>query len=137
MQHIQGISRNQLHVSSLEDKITSENPVRFIDAFVESIDLEKVGFTEVILKKEGRPSFKNQVFLKIYLYGYLKGIRSSRKLEKECIRNIEMQWLLEDIRPNYHSISDFRKDNPNALKQLFKLFVSFLKDADGDTIIPI
>ncbi|WP_235604496.1 transposase [Flavobacterium covae] len=137
MQHIQGISRNQLHVSSLEDKITSENPVRFIDAFVEHIDFQKVGFTPVVLKSEGRPSFKNQVFLKIYLYGYLNGIRSSRKLEKECIRNIEMQWLLEDIRPNYHSISDFRKDNPKALKQLFKLFVSFLKDADGDTIIPI
>ncbi|MFK7004318.1 transposase, partial [Flavobacterium covae] len=102
MQHIQGISRNQLHASSLEDKITSENPVRFINASVESIDLQKVGFTPVILKSEGRPSFKNQVFLKIYLYGYLNGIRSSRKLEKECIRNIEMQWLLEDIRPNYH-----------------------------------
>ncbi|AND65282.1 hypothetical protein AX766_13255 [Flavobacterium covae] len=58
----------------------------------------------------------------------MNGIRSSRKLEKECIRNIEMQWLLEDIRPNYHSISDFRKDNPKALKQLFKLFVSFLKE---------
>ncbi|WP_225556580.1 IS1182 family transposase [Flavobacterium columnare] len=137
MQHIQGISRNQLPVSSLEDKITSDNPVRFIDAFVEHIDLQKVGFTAVILKKEGRPSFNIQVFLKIYLYGYLNGIRSSRKLEKECIRNIEMQWLLEDIRPNYHSISDFRKDNPKALKQLFKLFVSFLKDADlvaGETI---
>ena len=137
MQHIQGISRNQLHLSSLEDKITSDNPVRFIDAFVQYIDLQKVGFTPVILKSEGRPSFKNQVFLKIYLYGYLNGIRSSRRLEKECIRNIEMQWLLEDIRPNYHSISDFRKDNPKGLKQLFKLFVSFLKDADlvaGQTI---
>ena len=77
------------------------------------------------------------MFLKIYLYGYLNGLRSSRKLEKECFRNIEMQWLLEDIRPNYHSISDFRKDNPVALKNLFKLFVSFLKDADligGETI---
>ncbi|WP_240455136.1 transposase [Flavobacterium columnare] len=137
MQHIKGISRNQLHVSSLEDKITSDNPVRFIDDFVEHIDLQKVGFTPVVLKSEGRPSFNIQVFLKIYLYGYLNGIRSSRELEKECIRNIEMQWLLEDIRPNYNSISDFRKDNPKALKQLFKLFVSFLKDADGDTIIPI
>ncbi len=137
MQHIQGISRNQLHLSSLEDKITPDNPVRFIDTFVELIDLEKIGFTPVILKTEGRPSFKTEVFLKIYLYGYLNGIRSSRKLEKECIRNIEMQWLLADIRPNYHSISDFRKDNPKALKKLFKLFVSFLKDADliaGETI---
>nr|WP_235819427.1 transposase [Flavobacterium oreochromis] len=82
MQHIQGISRNQLHLSSLEDKITSDNPVRFIDAFVQYIDLQKVGFTPVVLKSEGRPSFKAEVFLKIYLYGYLNGIRSSRRLEK-------------------------------------------------------
>lgn len=137
MQHIQGISRNQLQLVSLEDKIVMDNPVRFIDAFVNFIDLKKTGFELRILKTEGRPSYETQLFLKIYLYGYLNGIRSSRKLEKECIRNIEMQWLLSDIRPNYHSISDFRKENPKALKQLFKLFVSFLKDADlilGETI---
>lgn len=130
MQHIQGISRNQLQLTSLEDTISSENPVRFIDAFVDSIDLEKLGFTPRVLKTEGRPSFETGVFLKIYLYGYINGIRSSRRLEKECLRNLEMQWLLEAICPNYHSIADFRKDNPKALKQLFKLFVSFLKDAD-------
>jgi transposase len=137
MQHIQGISRNQLQVSSLEDTISADNPVRFIDAFVGSIDLEKLGFTPRVLKTEGRPSFDTRVFLKIYLYGYINGIRSSRRLEKECLRNLEMQWLLEAICPNYHSIADFRKDNPKALKQLFKLFVSFLKDADlisGKTI---
>ena len=82
------------------------------------------------IKSEGRPSFDTKLFLKIYLYGYLNGLRSSRKLEKECVRNIELQWLLEDIRPNYHSISDFRKQNPAGLRKLFKLFVSFLKDAD-------
>jgi len=130
MQYIQGISRNQLQVSSLEDTISTDNPIRFIDAFVGIIDLEKLGFTSRVLKKEGRPSFKTQVFLKLYLYGYLNGIRSSRKLEKECIRNIELQWLLEGIVPNYHSIADYRKDNPKALKSLFKLFVSFLKDVD-------
>jgi transposase len=137
MQHIQGISRHQLQVVSLEDSISQDNPVRFIDAFVHSINLERIGFKERVLKTEGRPSFDTKVFLKIYLYGYLNGIRSSRKLEKECFRNLELQWLLEAIRPNYHSIADFRKDNPKALKQLFKLFVSFLKDADliaGDTI---
>lgn len=137
MQHIQGISRHQLQVVSLEDTISQENPVRFIDAFVHSINLDKIGFLARTLKSEGRPSFSTQVFLKIYLYGYLNGIRSSRKLEKECLRNLEMQWLIEAIRPNYHSIADFRKDNPNALKQLFKLFVSFLKDSDlisGDII---
>ena len=130
MQHIQGISRNQLQVSSLEDTIAADNPVRFIDAFVNSIDLVTIGFTLRVLKTEGRPSFDTKVFLKIYLYGYLNGIRSSRRLEKETLRNLEMQWLVEAICPNYHSIADFRKDNPKALKQLFKLFVSFLKDAE-------
>ena len=137
MEHIIGISRQQLQISSLEDKITQENPVRFIEAFVENISLEAIGFTVKTLKTEGRPSFDTKLFLKIYLYGYLNGLRSSRKLEKECIRNIELQWLLCGIVPNYHSISDFRKDNPKGLKKLFKLFVSFLKDADliaGETI---
>ena len=137
MQHIQGISRHQLQMSSLEDKITADNPVRFIDAFVNHIDPVKIGFQPKILKTEGRPNFRLEVFLKLYLYGYLNGVRSSRRLEKECFRNIEVQWLLEAIYPNYHSIADFRKDNPKALKQLFKLFVSYLKDAEliaGDTI---
>ena len=137
MQHIQGISRHQLQMSSLEDKITVDNPVRFIEAFVNHIDAVKLGFQPKVLKTEGRPGFRPEVFLKLYLYGYLNGIRSSRRLERECFRNIEVQWLLEDLRPNYHSIADFRKDNPKALKQLFKLFVSFLKDADliaGETI---
>ncbi|MFD2907218.1 transposase, partial [Flavobacterium ardleyense] len=75
----------------------------------------------------------------MYLYGYLNGLRSSRKLQKECVRNIELQWLLCAIVPNYHSISDFRKDNPSGLKKLFKLFVTFLKEADliGGDIIAI
>src|SRR6187431_297305 len=137
MQYISGVSRHQMHISSLEDAISPDNQVRFIDAFVSFVDLSKLGFSVQTLKKEGRPSYNSQVFLKIYLYGYLNGLRSSRKLEKECFRNIEMHWLLEDIRPNYHSISDFRKNNPLALKNLFKLFVLFLKDADllgGETI---
>ncbi|MDA6070877.1 transposase [Flavobacterium sp. AC] len=137
MQFISGISRHQMRISSLEDAISPDNQVRFIDAFVSFVDLSKLGFEVKTLKKEGRPSYNTKAFLKIYLYGYLNGIRSSRKLAKECFRNIEIQWLLEDIRPNYHSISDFRKDNPVALNKLFKLFVSFLKDADlisGETI---
>ena len=101
MQCIQGISRKQLQVSSLEDTIAADNPVRFIDAFVNSIDLKKIGFTLKLLKTEGRPSFATPVFLKIYPDGYLNGIRSSQRLEKECLCNVEMRWLLEDIRPNY------------------------------------
>ena len=116
--------------TSLEDSISEDNSVRFVDAFVENIDLKALGFELQMLKTEGRPSFSTQTFLKIYLYGYLNGLRSSRKLERECVRNIELQWLLFGLVPNYHSISDFRKDNPSGLKKLFKVFVSFLKDAD-------
>ena len=137
MQHITGIPRNQMVFSSLEDTILPENPVRFVDVFVEALSLQSLGFSMQTIKSEGRPSFDTKVFLKIYLYGYLNGLRSSRKLEKECTRNIELQWLLCGIVPNYHSISDFRKQNPSGLKNLFKLFVSFLKDVDliaGETI---
>ena len=137
MQHITGIPRNQMRFTSLEDSISQENPVRFIEAFVENISLKTLGFSLQTIKAEGRPSFNSKVFLKIYLYGYLNGLRSSRKLEKECFRNLELQWLLCGIIPNYHSISDFRKANPAGFKKLFKLFVSFLKDADliaGETI---
>ena len=114
MQYIQGTPRNQLLVSSLEEKIATDNPVRFIEAFVHHIDVLKVGFQPKVLKAEGRPGFKIELFLKLYLYGYLNGIRSSRRLEKECFRNIELQWLLEYLCPNYHTIVDFRKDNPKA-----------------------
>ena len=91
MQHITGISRQQMHFSSLEDTISPDNQVRFIDAFVEYIDLSKLDFAVKTLKTEGRPSFNSKVFLKMYLYGYLNGIRSGRDLEKESMRNIEMQ----------------------------------------------
>ncbi|SHG47443.1 Transposase, partial [Flavobacterium segetis] len=116
--------------SSLEDTILPDNPVRFIDAFVDALSLTAMGFTLQTIKSEGRPSYDTKLFLKIYMYGYLNGLRSSRKLEKECARNIELQWLLCGIIPNYHTISDFRKGNPTGLKKLFKLFVSFLKDAE-------
>ncbi len=80
------------------------------------------------IKTEGRPSYNPKVLLKLYFYGYLNGLRSSRRLEKECKRNIELQWLMQKLIPNYHTISDFRKENPQALKNTFKLFVLFLKD---------
>jgi transposase len=137
MKHKQGTARDQISFSSFEDRISRDNPIRFIDVFSGKIDLEKIGFSVKTLQNEGRPSFESSLFVRLYLYGYLNGLRSSRKLEKECERNIELHWLLHGMIPNYHSISDFRKDNPQALKKLFKLFVSFLKDADlitGETI---
>lgn len=123
-------NRSQIEFKSLEDCIEKENTVRFIDAFVEKLELEKLFFVNKSVKSEGRPSFTNQLFLKIYIYGYMNGIRSSRKLSKESSRNIEMQWLCNGLTPNYHSIADFRKVNPQALRNTFKLFVLFLKDAD-------
>lgn len=137
MNHITGIPRLQMQLRSLEDSIDQDNPIRFIDAFVDHLDLFKLGFQVKTLKNEGRPSFESSTLLKIYLYGYLNGLRSSRRLESDCIRNIELQWLTHGLFPNYHTISDFRKDNPIALKNVFKLFVSFLKDIDligGHTI---
>jgi transposase len=92
--------------------------------------LAQLKFKVKELKTEGRPSFDPKVFLKLYFYGYLNGIRSSRRLERECKRNIELQWLLCKLVPNYHSIADFRKENPEALRNTFKMFVSFLKDMD-------
>ena len=137
MQHKQGTARDQISFNSFEDRISRDNPVRFIDVFSGKLDLEKIGFSVKTLQKEGRPSFESSLFVRLYLYGYLNGLRSSRKLEKECERNIELHWLLHGMTPNYHSISDFRKDNPQALKKLFKLFVIFLKNANlisGETI---
>ena len=130
MQQIVPKNRQQMEFVSLEDLIESNNAVRFVDAFVEKIELDKLGFKTSTLKAEGRPSFQSSLFLKIYIYGYLNGIRSSRKLERECVRNIELQWLCGALTPNYHTIADFRKINPTALRNTFKLFVSFLKDID-------
>ncbi|HEX8315156.1 MAG TPA: transposase, partial [Flavisolibacter sp.] len=117
--------------------ITSDNPVRIIDAFVDKVDVQKIGVVSASLKSEGRPPFHPALLLKLYLYGYLNRTRSSRALERECQRNIEVQWLCEGLIPNYHTIANFRRDNPKALKALFKLFVLFLKEQDvicGDGI---
>ena len=83
-------NRNQLLISSLEEQISTDNAVRFIDAFVEKLELSKLEFKTQSIKTEGRPTFEQSVYLKLYLYGYLNGLRSSRKLERECIRNIEV-----------------------------------------------
>ena len=90
MQHIAELSRQQLQISSLEDKIALDNPVRFIEVFVEYISFEALGFTTQTIKFEGMPSFDTNLFLKINLYGYLNGLRSSQKLEKKCFRNIQL-----------------------------------------------
>ena len=115
---------------SLEAEIAADNPVRLIDLFVDQLDLGKLGFTKTSFKQEGRPSYQAADLLKLYYYGYLNRVRSSRKLEAECKRNIEVWWLIRELKPGYHTIADFRKSNVDALKQAFKMFVSFLKGED-------
>jgi radical SAM protein with 4Fe4S-binding SPASM domain len=142
MHYIQGIDRFQMTFSSLEDFVDKENPVRIIDTFIDKLDLEHLGFVSRPRKQDkdqqpnqhnpyldGRPSFDPKILLKLYFYGYFNGIRSSRRLERECGRNIEVRWLIGGLVPNYHTIADFRKDNPKALKNCFKLYVLFLKEA--------
>ncbi|HUH75049.1 MAG TPA: transposase, partial [Chitinophagales bacterium] len=139
MAYILAEDRDQMRFGTLSDGIGASHPVRFIDAFVDKIDLVQLGFKLKTIKEEGRPAFEPKVFLKLYLYGYLNGVRSSRKLERECRCNVEVHWLLGKLVPNYHSIADFRKDQPIALKSLFRLYVLFLKDLDliGGEVVAI
>lgn len=137
MNFIQPASRDQLEMVCLQELISQDNPVRVIDVFVDKLALDKLGFKAQTINTEGRPAFENNIFLKLYLYGYINNIRSSRRLEKECARNIELHWLLGKLVPNYHTIANFRKDNPIALRNLFKLFVTFLKEnelVEGHTL---
>jgi len=130
MQFIQGNNRHQSYFSTLEEQVSADNAVRLIDAFIDKLDLQKLGFSKTTHKGEGRPPYAPGILLKLYLYGYLNKIRSSRKLEKECSRNIELQWLLQNLQPNYHTIADFRKLHAMALQSMFRLYIQFLSDAD-------
>jgi len=130
LQFIQGNNRHQSYITTPDEQVSADNVIRIINAFIEKLDLLKLGFTGTVHKSEARPPYAPKVLLKLYLYGYLNKIRSSRKLEKECSRNIELQWLLQGLQPNYHTISDFRKVHAVPLQSMFKLYVQFLSDAD-------
>ena len=122
---------------SYDNFIGSDNEVRVIDAYVDSLALGELGFVLPGQKKEGSPAFGADCLLKLYLYGYMNRIRSSRQLAKECVRNVELWWLLEGLQPKYHIISDFRKDNSEALRKVFKNFTELMKNAEligGQTI---
>ena len=122
--------RNQISMFSFEDMIDENNPVRVIEAFIDSLDMKAMGFKYAETKETGRKPHNPADMMKLYTYGYLNGIRSSRKLEKETIRNIEVIWLLDSIKPNSRTICDFRKDNIKLLKDVFKQF-SMLCDELG------
>ncbi|OEJ98655.1 transposase [Flavivirga aquatica] len=120
MKFILGKDRKQtcLFPVSLEDSIEQENSVRSIDQFVDSLDLSELSFRSVFTEN-GPPAYNPSVLLKLYIYGYMNRVRSSRQLEKECKRNIEVMWLLEALTPDHNTISNFRKDNAKAIKKVF------------------
>jgi transposase len=136
MKIIHGISRQQMQFTSLDDLVAADNPVRILDAFVDKLNISKLGIEQDNTGKQqkskvnpgGAPRFDDKLLLKLYLYGYLNKIRSSRKLEQECHRNAELRWLMQELVPNYHTIADFRKNHSAALKNLFKLYVLFLDE---------
>lgn len=121
MKYIKGQNRQQtsLFPVSLEDSVDPENEVRLIDFFVDSLDPGDLGF-KVEHTENGRPAYHPSDLLKLYIYGYLNRVRSSRQLEKECKRNIEVIWLLKCLQPDHNTISNFRRDNPKAIKKVFR-----------------
>src|SRR5580698_5665985 len=124
MNHRPGLDRSQtlLFPERLEDYIAAENPVRFLDAFVGSLDLRALGFAKARCADTGRPPDDPAVLLKLYLYGYLHRVRSSRLLEAECQRNVEMIWLTGKQTPDFKTIADFRKDHLAPLKAVARQF---------------
>jgi transposase len=104
--------------------------VRFLDAFVDGLDLAAAGFVGVCAKPTGRPGYAQADLLKLYIYGYLNRIRSSRRLEAETHRNIEVIWLLRHLKPDFKTIADFRRDNRAAFKPIFREFVLLCRQLD-------
>lgn len=129
MKYIKGTNRKQtsLFPISLDDTIEDENSVRAIDQFVERLNLKSMGFRLDFIEN-GPPAYHPKVLLKLYIYGYMNRTRSSRVLEKECRRNIEVMWLLESLTPDHNTISNFRKDNPKAIKKVFYTTVQIARN---------
>jgi len=135
-----GIDRNQQTMlpKSIEDYVTEENPVRVVDAYVESLDMKEEGF-ESEPKETGRPAFDPRDMLKLHVYGYMNRIRSSRRIEAETKRNIEVIWLVGGLRPDHKTIARFRKDNKKALRKVFHAFVKLCQEMGlyGNEIVGI
>jgi transposase len=122
--HLRGMAREQklLLPEAVEDYIAADHPVRFLDAFVGALDLRALGFGKAVAADTGRPPYDPGDLLRLYLYGYLHRIRSSRLLEKECTRNLEVIWLLRTLKPDFKTIADFRRDNKKPLQQTCREF---------------
>jgi len=131
MKFIQGQSRDQINLFpvSLDRSIDPDNEVRIIDLFVESLSIKDYGF-RTDFTENGRPAYHPTDLLKLFIYGYLNKVRSSRDLEKECGRNIEVMWLLKCLKPDHNTISNFRRDNPTAIKKVFRTTVQIARHFD-------
>lgn len=115
----------------LEEYIAQDNEVRLVDLFVDSLPLSDYNFEQKRdLALGGRPAYHPSDLLKLFIYGYMNRIRSSRQLEKECIRNMELRWLMRELVPDHNTISNFRRDNPDAIKKVFRATVELAKNFD-------
>lgn len=124
MGYITGENRNQiiLFPESIDEYVSDNNSIRIIDEYINQLDLKRLGFKRAVNPSTGRPPYHPKDMLKLYLYGYLNRIRSSRRLEQEAIRNLEVIWLIRKLKPDFKTIADFRKDNKKALKKVFRDF---------------
>jgi transposase len=127
---VEGMDRGQstLFPERLEDWIDEENPVRVIDVFVDELKLAELGFCGVDPEATGRPSYHPAVLLKLYIYGYLNRVQSSRRLEFEAGRNVEVMWLTRRLAPDHKTIADFRKDNGLAIRKVCVRFVELCRE---------
>ena len=123
--YVEGADRNQatLFPDRLDDFVGTDNPVRVVDAFVDALDLGELGFTRAAPASTGRPGYHPAVLVKLYVYGYLNRIASSRRLEREAARNVELMWLIGRLAPDHKTIADFRRDNGPAIKRVCGQFV--------------
>ena len=132
MGYIEGLPRDQMQLlpASVDDYVSADNPARFIAAFVDELDLGELGFGRARPKATGRPGYDPADLLKLYLYGYLNRVRSSRCLAAEAGRNLEVMWLLGGLQPDFRTIADFRRVNVAAFKPLFRSFVLLCRRLD-------
>ena len=129
MKFITGKDRNQIEMFSLDQAIDQDNEIRLIDLFVGSLTLSDFGFKMDFIEN-GRPAYHPSDLLRLFLYGYLNRVRSSRQLEKECKRNLEEMWLMRGLVPDHNTIANFRKDNPKAIQKVFRATVQLAKHFD-------
>lgn len=131
MRHIKGSPRQQttLFPESLDEYVAADNPVRVVDAYMDSLDMEALGFTQATTKDTGRKPYDPADLLKLYTYGYLNQVRSTRRLEKECHRNVEVLWLMKRLAPDFKTLSNFRKQNSKAIREACRGFIQFCREA--------